>query len=99
MPKPLWTYEFEVRAHFSTPRHRFQMPVQALIRCSSETPCDFVVLQLYTVGHEMDIDPAGTLKAVAVVGYKQVEFSPLAKMPPKDMKNDWQSVSFTWAAA
>src|SRR5262249_30781011 len=30
-------------------------------------------LQLYTVGKEMDADPAGTLKAIAATGYKQVE--------------------------
>jgi len=36
-------------------------------------------LQLYTVGQEMDSDPAGTLKAVAAAGYKQVELSPLSK--------------------
>ena len=43
-------------------------------------------LQLYTVGKEMDRDPAGTLKAVAAVGYKQVELSPLGKTPPKELK-------------
>ena len=43
-------------------------------------------LQLYTVGDEMDRDPAGTLKAVASAGYKEVELSPLAKTPPKDLK-------------
>jgi sugar phosphate isomerase/epimerase len=43
-------------------------------------------LQLYTVGHEMDGDPAGTLKAVAAAGYKQVELSPLSKTPAKDLK-------------
>jgi len=43
-------------------------------------------LQLYTVGKEMDSDPAGTLKAVAAVGYKQVELSPLGKTPPKELK-------------
>jgi sugar phosphate isomerase/epimerase len=43
-------------------------------------------LQLYTVGHEMDSDPAGTLKAVAATGYKQVELSPLSKTPAKDLK-------------
>ena len=43
-------------------------------------------LQLYTVGDEMDRDPAGTLKAVAAAGYKQVELSPLSKTPAKDLK-------------
>jgi len=43
-------------------------------------------LQLYTVGAEMDQDPAGTLKAVAAAGYKQVELSPLSKTPAKDLK-------------
>ena len=43
-------------------------------------------LQLYTVGHEMDADPAGTLRVVASTGYTQVELSPLAKTPPKDLK-------------
>jgi sugar phosphate isomerase/epimerase len=43
-------------------------------------------LQLYTVGDEMDRDPAGTLRAVAAVGYKQVELSPLTKTSPKDLK-------------
>ena len=45
-----------------------------------------VGLQLYTVGAEMDSDPAGTLKAVAAAGYKQVELSPLSKTPAKDLK-------------
>jgi len=43
-------------------------------------------LQLYTVGKEMDSDPAGTLKAVAATGYKNVELSPMSKTPPKDLK-------------
>lgn len=43
-------------------------------------------LQLYTVGPEMDADPAGTLKAVAAAGYKQTELSPLSKTPPKELK-------------
>jgi sugar phosphate isomerase/epimerase len=43
-------------------------------------------LQLYTVGDDMDRDAAGTLKAVAAAGYKQVELSPLTKTSPKDLK-------------
>ena len=43
-------------------------------------------LQLYTVGQEMDSDPAGTLKAVAAAGYKQVELSPLSKTSASDLK-------------
>ena len=43
-------------------------------------------LQLYTVGPQMDADPAGTLKAVAAAGYKQTELSPLAKTPPRELK-------------
>jgi sugar phosphate isomerase/epimerase len=43
-------------------------------------------LQLYTVGQEMDSDPAGTLRAVAAAGYKHVELSPLAKTSAKDLK-------------
>src|SRR6202045_326341 len=43
-------------------------------------------LQLYTVGDEMDTDPAGTLRAVAAAGYTQVELSPLTKTPAKDLK-------------
>jgi sugar phosphate isomerase/epimerase len=43
-------------------------------------------LQLYTVGDDMDRDPAGTLKKVAAVGYQTVELSPLAKTPPRDLK-------------
>ena len=43
-------------------------------------------LQLYTVGKEMDADPAGTLKAVAAAGYKTVELSPLSKVLAKDLK-------------
>jgi sugar phosphate isomerase/epimerase len=43
-------------------------------------------LQLYSVGQEMDADPAGTLRAVARTGYAQVELSPLSKTPPKDLK-------------
>jgi len=43
-------------------------------------------LQLYTVGKEMDSDPASTLKAVAAAGYKQVELSPISTTPPKELK-------------
>lgn len=43
-------------------------------------------LQLYTVGHEMDTDPASTLKAVAAAGYKTVELSPLSKTPAKELR-------------
>lgn len=43
-------------------------------------------LELYTVGKEMDSDPAGTLKAVAAVGYKHVELSPMSKTPPNELK-------------
>jgi sugar phosphate isomerase/epimerase len=50
-------------------------------------PLDLPIgLQLYTVGHDMDTDPAGTLKAVAAAGYKAVELSPLSKTPPRDLK-------------
>jgi sugar phosphate isomerase/epimerase len=43
-------------------------------------------LQLYTVGKEMDEDPAGTLKHVAAVGYKEVEVSPMSKISTKDLR-------------
>jgi sugar phosphate isomerase/epimerase len=43
-------------------------------------------LQLYTVGAEMDRDPAGTLEAVAAAGYTAVELSPLSKTPAKRLK-------------
>lgn len=43
-------------------------------------------LQLYTVGKEMDADPFGTLKRVAAIGYKEVELSPLSKIPAKDLR-------------
>ena len=43
-------------------------------------------LQLYTVGTEMEADPAGTLKKVAAVGYKEVELSPLAKVGAKELR-------------
>jgi sugar phosphate isomerase/epimerase len=43
-------------------------------------------LQLYTVGDDMDRDPAETLKKVAEVGYKTVELSPLSKTPARDLK-------------
>jgi sugar phosphate isomerase/epimerase len=43
-------------------------------------------LQLYTVGQEMDSDPFGTLRRVAAVGYKEVELSPIAKIPAKDLR-------------
>jgi sugar phosphate isomerase/epimerase len=52
-------------------------------------------LQLYTVGHEMDSDPAETLKAVAAAGYKQVELSPLAKTSANDLKKMLDDMSLT----
>ena len=59
----------------------------AEIRSMHANPLNLPIgLQLYTVGDEMDRDPAGTLKAVAAAGYKQVELSPLSKTPVKDLK-------------
>jgi sugar phosphate isomerase/epimerase len=49
-------------------------------------------LQLYTVGKEMDADPFWTLKRVAAVGYKNVELSPLAKVPLADLKKGLDDV-------
>lgn len=43
-------------------------------------------LQLYTVGEQMDTDPARTLKRVAEIGYKYVEVSPLGKTPVSELK-------------
>jgi sugar phosphate isomerase/epimerase len=43
-------------------------------------------LQLYTVGEEMNRDPAATLNVVAGIGYKQVELVPLLTTPAKDLK-------------
>jgi len=43
-------------------------------------------LQLYTVGPELDADPAGTIKRVAAAGYTQVELSPLSKVSPQELK-------------
>lgn len=49
-------------------------------------PLDLPIgLQLYTVGKEMDADPAGTLKRVAAIGYKEVELSPMGKTSVKDL--------------
>src|SRR3974390_2712539 len=42
-------------------------------------------LQLYTVGPEFDSDPAGTLAKVAAIGYKEVELSPMAKVPVSEI--------------
>ena len=50
-------------------------------------PSNFPIgLQLYTVGAEMENDPAGTLKQVAAAGYTHVELSPMTKMSPKDLR-------------
>ena len=43
-------------------------------------------LQLYTVGSDFDSDPHATLEKVAATGYKQVELSPLSKVPLSDIK-------------
>ncbi len=43
-------------------------------------------LQLYTVEKEMEEDPAGTLKRVAAVGYKEVETSPFSKISTQDLR-------------
>lgn len=52
-------------------------------------------LELYTVGKEMEDDPAGTLKQVAVVGYKEVELSPLSKIGSKELKKMLDDVGLT----
>jgi sugar phosphate isomerase/epimerase len=62
-------------------------PFLAKARGWSATPLGLPIgLQLYTVGAEMDKDPIGTLKAIADIGYKQVELSPLAKIAPAELK-------------
>jgi sugar phosphate isomerase/epimerase len=43
-------------------------------------------LQLYTVGPQFDADPGGTLHKVAAIGYKEVELSPLSKVPREQIK-------------
>ena len=43
-------------------------------------------LQLYTVGEEMDEDPAGTLKQVAAAGYKDVELSPMSNLGANELR-------------
>jgi sugar phosphate isomerase/epimerase len=43
-------------------------------------------LQLYTVGEDFDKDPFGTLAKIAAIGYREVELSPLSKVPVKDIK-------------
>ncbi|HEY3628373.1 MAG TPA: sugar phosphate isomerase/epimerase [Terracidiphilus sp.] len=43
-------------------------------------------LQLYTVGADFDKDPFGTLQKVAAVGYREVELSPVSKVPLKDLR-------------
>ncbi len=52
-------------------------------------------LELYTVGKEMEDDPAGTLKQVAVVGYKEVELSPLSKIGSKELRKMLDDVGLT----
>ena len=50
-------------------------------------PFNFPIgLQLYTVGAEMEKDPAGTLRQVAAIGYSHVELSPMSKMSTKDLR-------------
>ncbi|HEY7212458.1 MAG TPA: sugar phosphate isomerase/epimerase [Bryobacteraceae bacterium] len=62
-------------------------PIFLNARMAFSTPLNLPIgLQLYTVGKEMDADPAGTLKRVAQVGYKNVEVSPLAKTPVKELR-------------
>lgn len=52
-------------------------------------------LELYTVGKEMEEDPAGTLKQVAAAGYKEVELSPLSKLGAKELKKMLDDVDLT----
>jgi sugar phosphate isomerase/epimerase len=51
-------------------------------------PLDLPIgLQLYTVGSDFDSDPHGTFEKVVVIGYKQVELSPVSKAPLSEIKN------------
>lgn len=43
-----------------------------------------IALQLYTVRHELAQDPAGTIEAIAQIGYQGVEGGPPGDMPPDD---------------
>lgn len=63
------------------------VPLMMEARMSEATPLGLPIgLQLYTVGAEMDKDPFGTIKAIAGIGYKQVELSPTGKVSASDMK-------------
>ncbi len=52
----------------------------------AQPPAFPIGLQLYTVGPQFDEDPIGTLQKVAATGYKEVELSPLTKVPFKEIK-------------
>lgn len=65
----------------------FASPLLLAPRSMNANPLNLPIgLQLYTVGKEMDSDPAGTLKQVAEIGYKNVELSPISKTPLSEMK-------------
>ncbi len=62
-------------------------PLLGLVKTMNANPLNLPIgLQLYTVGKEMDSDPAGTLKQVAEAGYQTVELSPMAKVATKDLR-------------
>jgi len=61
--------------------------VAALQRRVKASPMGLPVgIQLYTVSKPLNDDPAGTLKQLYAVGYREVESAGMAKMTPKELR-------------
>ncbi len=55
-------------------------------RLAAESAAPVIGLELYTVGAGMKKDPAGTLKQVAAVGYRQVELTNSSMGPARELR-------------
>jgi len=58
----------------------------AVTRARTPLTVDEIGVQLYTVGDVLRQDFAGTLKQVAAIGYKQVEFAGYFNKPPREVR-------------
>ena len=50
-------------------------------------------IQLYTVGKPMGEDPAGTLKQLYAMGYREVESAGMLKVTPKELRKMIDDIS------
>src|ERR1700734_1823526 len=77
--------------------HLVSAAASASVRASSRRKLQNIAIQLYTVRKEMLADPAGTLKQLAAIGFKELESARSDKgnyygLAPKEMRKITQDL-------